>query len=83
MNGLAWVAGIAAIAALGMLVGVLERESVAVTAANERIAYDHKVDLRPQDRIWLSYPLACDAIVTTSGPQGIDRTRCYMRKGRK
>lgn len=71
-----WITAAAGTAALAMLVGILERQSVEVTAQHERIAYETKVeDVPPQARIELSHPIQYDATVT----QGAGRTRFYVR----
>lgn len=61
-----------------------KKSDAEVTAAHVRAATESKQDIRPQDRIALTYPLDCDATVTASGTPGqLPRTRCYIRKGAK
>ena len=50
-----------------------------VTAEHVKAADERKADVKPADRLALTHPLPCDFTATHSGPQGIDRTRCYVR----
>lgn len=56
------------------------RSEAEVTAAHVKAATERKQDVRPADRLALSYPIDCDATATQSGTPGeLPRTRCYIR----
>lgn len=56
-----WKYDLMFLAAIGgaMLIGRLEQESVQVTAAHERAAYERKTDVKPVDAVWMRLPLEC------------------------
>ena len=71
-----WITAAAGVAALAMLVGILDRQSPEITAKHERLVYERKVeDVKPEDRVALSHPIQYDATVT----MGAGRTRFYVR----
>ena len=68
------------VSALALFAGHQADKDAEITAAHVAEADARKADVRPLDRIALTYPLQCDATSTMRAPDGSLKTRCYQRQ---
>lgn len=51
---------LAAVFALGLILGGIDLRSATVTEKNERAAAEKKADVKPEERVWMRLPMECE-----------------------